>query len=190
VVSTAGAWEAGVDGAQPGIIMEANPQIGDIYRQEYYVGEAEDMAEIVNLTDSASVAYGAFENVLVTKEWTPLEPDVAEQKYYAPGIGMVFSEVVEGGTGQMELVNIVTLQPIVDDEDEDDETEEMLTETPVISAAQALELAETYLEKGTAHEVELEYESGRWVYGVEIGINEVIVDAITGDVLGTETEDD
>jgi hypothetical protein len=188
-VSTAGAWEAGVDGAQPGIIMEANPQIGDVYRQEYYAGEAEDMAEILNLSDSASVPYGVFDNVLVTKEWTPLEPDVAEQKYYAQGIGMVFSEVVEGGTGRMELVDIVMLQPIVEDEGEDDEAEEMLTETPVISAAQALTFAETYLEKGTAHEVELEYEGGRWVYGVEIGIDEVIVDAITGDVLGLETDD-
>jgi hypothetical protein len=108
VVSSAGSWEAGVDGAQPGIIMEADPQIGDSYRQEYYAGEAEDMAEVLSLTESASVPYGSFDNLLMTNEWTPLEPGVAEHKYYAPGVGLILEVLVEGGSERVELVDIVT----------------------------------------------------------------------------------
>jgi hypothetical protein len=108
VVSTAGSWEAGVDGAQPGIIMQAHPQVGAAYRQEYYAGEAEDMAEILSLTETASVPYGSFDALLMTKEWTPLEPGVAEQKYYAAGTGLVLEVMVEGGTGRVELVDVTT----------------------------------------------------------------------------------
>lgn len=108
VVSTKGSWEAGVDGAQPGIIMQANPQIGVSYRQEYYKGEAEDMAEVISLTESASVPFGSFDNLLMTKDWTPLEPGIAEHKYYAKGIGLVLEETVEGGTGRIELLNMET----------------------------------------------------------------------------------
>lgn len=108
VVSTEGSWEAGVDGAKPGIIMKANPQIGDAYRQEYYEDEAEDMAEVVNLSESASVPYGSFENCLKIKEWTPLEADVVEHKFYAQGIGVVLEVMVEGGSERIELVEVKT----------------------------------------------------------------------------------
>ena len=104
VVSTAGAWEAGVDGAKPGIVMPAVPQPGVTYRQEFYAGEAEDMAKVVGTGQSVEVPYGSFEDVLVTEDWTPLEPDVAEHKFYAPGVGMVREEVVRGGDGTFELV--------------------------------------------------------------------------------------
>jgi hypothetical protein len=90
--SKEGSWEAGVDGALPGIIMPAEPKVGDVYRQEYWKGEAEDMAEIVALTGTVTVPFGTFDNVLTTKEWTPLEPDVIEQKQYAPGIGVVLED--------------------------------------------------------------------------------------------------
>lgn len=105
-----GSWEAGVDGALPGIIMYADPaaHLGETYRQEYYQGEAEDMAKIVSLDESASTASGDYENCLMTKEWTPLEPGFSEHKYYAPGIGMVLEVVVEGGEGTMELVDATT----------------------------------------------------------------------------------
>ena len=36
LVRASDSWEAGVDGAQPGIIMQANPKAGDVYQQEYY----------------------------------------------------------------------------------------------------------------------------------------------------------
>ena len=192
VVSTAGSWEAGVDGAQPGIIMKADPQIGDTYRQEYYVGEAEDMAEVINLDESAAVAYGAFDNLLVAKEWNPLEPGVVEHKYYAPGVGLVLEEVVEGGTGRVELVAIVT-QPAGAEEDDgegEEEAEETPSGTPIITVEEALQAAEAYLGDSSPHEVELEYEGGRWVYGIETADAEVTVDAISGEVLGSDADDE
>jgi hypothetical protein len=106
VLSAKGSWEAGVDGAKPGIIMKANPQIGDSYRQEYYKGEAEDMADVLSLNESVSVPYGSFENCLKTKDWTPLEPDVVEHKYYALGVGVVLEVMVKGETQRVELVDI------------------------------------------------------------------------------------
>jgi hypothetical protein len=87
VVSTKGSWEAGVDGAKPGIIMQADPKVGQSYRQEYYKGEAEDMARVLSLNESVTVTYGTFDHVIETKEWTPLEPGYSEKKYYAPGVG-------------------------------------------------------------------------------------------------------
>src|SRR5918993_4888951 len=101
VVSTKGSWEAGVDGAKPGIIMQADPKVGHSYRQEYYPGEAEDMAKVQSLNDSVKVQYGSFDHVLETKEWTPLEPGFYEKKYYAPGVGQV-----DGGGS--ELVDVKT----------------------------------------------------------------------------------
>jgi hypothetical protein len=101
---TEGSWEAGVDGALPGIVMPAAPDVGDAYRQEYYVGEAEDMAEVVEVDASEEVAAGAYDEVVVTKEWNPLEPDAVEQKYYAPGVGMILEEQVAGGDGRAELI--------------------------------------------------------------------------------------
>ena len=123
VVSADGSWEAGVDGAKPGVIMWADPQIGTSYRQEYYEGEAEDMAEVISLTESASVTYGSFENLLVIKEWNPLEPGVAENKYYAAGVGLVLEEVVEGGSERIELIDIV-IGDAEDDMESDTEEDE------------------------------------------------------------------
>jgi hypothetical protein len=102
VVSTKGSWEAGVDGAEPGIIMKAHPKVGQSYRQEYYKGEAEDMAKVLSLNESVTVAYGSFDRVLKTREWTPLEPSYHEHKYYARGVGQVYgggSELVDVKTG-------------------------------------------------------------------------------------------
>jgi hypothetical protein len=105
VVSKAGSWEAGVDGALPGIIMPADPKVGDSYRQEYYKGEAEDVAEVISL-DAASTPYDSFkEDVLVTKDWNPLEPDILEHKYYAPGIGLIGETKVTGPEEKIELID-------------------------------------------------------------------------------------
>src|SRR5215212_11527803 len=99
VVSTKGSWEGGVDGAKTGIMMQANTKVGQTYRQEYYPGEAMDMARVLSLNVSATVPYGSFDHVLVTKEFTPLEPGYVEHKYYAPGVGQVSG-------GGLELVNV------------------------------------------------------------------------------------
>ena len=105
-VRSNGSWLAGVDGAQPGIIMEAHPKVGDVYRQEYSPGHAEDMAEVLSTNASVSVPYGSFDHALQTKEWTPLEPGVVDNKYYAAGIGEVEAVNVEGGDELMELVSV------------------------------------------------------------------------------------
>src|SRR4029453_50499 len=104
VVSTAGSWEAGVDNALPGIVMRAVPDMGDAYRQEYLRDEAEDLAEVVRLGARAKVAFGRFDNLLVTKEWTPLEPRTVEKKYYAAEVGLVLERTVRDGKGRAELV--------------------------------------------------------------------------------------
>ena len=103
-VSEAGSWEAGVDGAQPGIIMHADPRVGVGYRQEYYLGEAEDLAEVLHLDGAETVPHGSFAELLVIEEWNPLEPDVIEQKYYARGIGVVLELQTAGGSERVELV--------------------------------------------------------------------------------------
>jgi hypothetical protein len=104
LVSTAGSWEAGVDGALPGIVMPAVPKPGDVYRQEYYQGEAEDMMKITSVGQRAAVPAGSYSDVVVTVDWTPLEPDVVEQKSYAKGVGRISEEKTAGSPGRSELV--------------------------------------------------------------------------------------
>lgn len=100
---TAGSWEAGVDGARPGIIMKARPMPGDTYYQEFAPGVAEDMASVISVSRSATVLGRTFNNVLLTKEWTALEPGSVEHKSYAPGIGLILEE--KGGA-RLELIEV------------------------------------------------------------------------------------
>jgi hypothetical protein len=104
VVSTAGSWEGGVHGALPGIIMLADPRVGDVYRQEFYKGQAEDIGEVTGVGGSITVPLGTFTDILVTEEWTPLEPNVRERKTYVPGIGVVETRVIKGGRGVTKIV--------------------------------------------------------------------------------------
>jgi hypothetical protein len=102
-----GSFKAGVDGDKPGIVMEGNPKIGDFYRQEFSLGNAEDFAEVISLTDAATVPQGSFTNCLNTKETTPLNLDDIENKFYAPGVGFVLG--VDEMTGdRSELIQITT----------------------------------------------------------------------------------
>jgi hypothetical protein len=103
-VTTRGAWEAGVGGAQPGILLPARPRPGMSYQQERFDGRAEDRAAVLGLGMRARVPYGFFDHLLVTKEWTPLEPNVLEHKFYAPGVGPVLAITVSGGSGREELL--------------------------------------------------------------------------------------
>jgi hypothetical protein len=103
-----GSWQAGMEGALPGIIMQADPQPGESYRQEFFEGEAEDMAKVLRLNASVSVPYDDFEDCLETKEWTPLEPGHVEQKFYAPGVGLVLVVEHSGKVLRVELVDIST----------------------------------------------------------------------------------
>jgi hypothetical protein len=102
-----GAWEAGVDGALPGILILGDPVVGASYQQEFFEGEAEDMAKVLRLNAKVSIDFGDFEDVMVTKEWNPLSPGSVEHKYYAPGVGLVYIKELSGGkTVIVELVEI------------------------------------------------------------------------------------
>jgi hypothetical protein len=107
VVSTAGSWEAGKSGAEPGIMMKARPRVGDHYRQEFRRRVAEDMARVLSLGESVSVPGGSFTRCLETEEWSPLEPGAREHKYYAPGVGMVLQRTVAGGSEELVLVKVL-----------------------------------------------------------------------------------
>lgn len=103
-----GSWEAGVDGAQPGIVMFANPlaHAGEPYRQEYFPGEAEDIGRVVGVAGPLTVPFGSFDDVVQTEDWTPLEPDVREAKYYARGVGVI-KEVNQATRETVELVSLL-----------------------------------------------------------------------------------
>src|SRR5215208_1576064 len=105
-VSTQGSWEAGKNGAKPGIIMQAHPKVGQSYRQEYYKGSAEDMGKALDLNGSVKVPYSSFDHVLVTKEWSPLDHGVAEHEYYAAGVGDIKEASVKGPSETLGLVNV------------------------------------------------------------------------------------
>ena len=112
--NTEGSWEAGVDGALPGYLMPTNPQVGDLYYQEFYLGEAEDEAEVVSLNESVSIELANYDNVLQTREFTNLEPDAFEFKYFAPGVGQILAEegiTEEGGEPELspELIGITEI---------------------------------------------------------------------------------
>ena len=108
--NTEGSWEAGVNNAKPGIVMHGHPEdhINVVYRQEYLPGVAEDKAEVLSVLESATVPYRTepFTNCVMTKDYSDIEPDVVEHKYFAPGIGQVRTVTVQGGTEEEVLVNI------------------------------------------------------------------------------------
>ncbi|GAA1056950.1 hypothetical protein GCM10017608_10340 [Agromyces luteolus] len=109
ITSRSGSFEAGVDGALPGILIPADPQPGMAYRQEYYRGEAEDNGEVLSVHAKAEAPIGAFDDVLLTWDTITIEPDVAELKFYAPGVGPVLALDASGGAGREELVRIDTV---------------------------------------------------------------------------------
>jgi hypothetical protein len=102
---TSGSFEAGVSGADAGVIMPAHPEVGMTYREEYYAGHAEDRSKVLSLDEQAEVPFGHFTDVLLTKDYTPLEPDVLEYKLYAKGIGQVLAQTVSGGSEREELIS-------------------------------------------------------------------------------------
>jgi hypothetical protein len=104
VVTTEGSWEAGVGGAQAGILLPADPRPGTGYRQEYLAGEAEDEGFVLSTDERVEVPTGLYEGTLMTRDTTPLEPDLAELKFYAPGVGPVMTIPISGGSGREVLV--------------------------------------------------------------------------------------
>jgi hypothetical protein len=86
--------------------MKANPSVGDVYRQEYYAGHAEDMAKVLSTDKPVAVPYCGFKHTLETTEWTALERGVVEHKYYVKGVGNVRTIMVKGGSEEEHLVSI------------------------------------------------------------------------------------
>ena len=99
-----GSWEYGQAGALPGIAMPAVPTPGAQYRQEFRRGTAEDLAHIVRIEPVHTIALDTYQDVVLIEEWTPLEPEVVEHKWYAPGIGQVAGLSVAGEEASSELV--------------------------------------------------------------------------------------
>lgn len=106
IVTRSGSFEAGVDGALPGIVMPADPRPGLRYRQEYAAGEAEDNGEILALDQMVEVPYDQFDGALLTADSDALEPDVLEYKLYVRDIGPVLALGISGGAGREELVDM------------------------------------------------------------------------------------
>jgi hypothetical protein len=109
LITKEGSFEAGVDGAMPGIILPADPRHGMQYRQEYYKGEAEDNGEVLSTDEMVQAPIGQFDNALLTKDTITIEPNVQEYKLYARGVGLVLTLGVSGGPGSREeLLNLDT----------------------------------------------------------------------------------
>jgi hypothetical protein len=104
--STAGSWEAGVDGAQAGVALPAHPRVGMRYRQEYRKGKAEDQGLVLSVDEQAQTPAGHWRNVLMTRDTSPLEPKLVEHKFYARGVGPVLTVAVSGENSREELVKV------------------------------------------------------------------------------------
>ena len=106
VKTTEGTWLAGRDGAEAGIFMPANPEVGQAYRQEYYKGQAEDHFRILSLNESVKTPGATSDQAMLTMEWTPLERNVIDHKYYVEGIGTVLEKTAKGPTERNTLVAV------------------------------------------------------------------------------------
>jgi hypothetical protein len=105
-VKASDSWLGGVSSGKPGIIMPAQPRVGDAYRQEYYPpGKALDTARVISLNGKLKVGYGSFKHLLVTSDYSPAEPQT-EHKYYAPGVGEIAERVVKGGHEAFQLLSV------------------------------------------------------------------------------------
>lgn len=109
-IDNAGSFEFGVDGALPGYWMPANPFLGQSYYQEYYKGIAEDRAEVIAVEETVTIGLGTFENCIVTRDFSRFDPYVYENKYYAPGIGLIKEDKFE----KKELIEIIELTEIIE----------------------------------------------------------------------------
>jgi hypothetical protein len=157
---TEGSWQAGVDGAQPGYIMLADPQVGDSYFNEFSPGVAVDQSEVVGLDQSISIGLGTFDHVLQTLDTTPLEPGAGELKYYAPGVGLVLTQegLDEQGDGEPdlspELIGVRTVTPPDDgghgnDNDADAALSDLVETRPLDPGAAGVVAADDFLGDGS-----------------------------------------
>lgn len=94
VVGHAGAWLAGENGTQPGILMPGDPQVGIFHRQEMAPGVAEDGAVIVAMGKPYTTPGGTFDDTVETEDVDPLSGAV-DPKRYAAGVGLIVDETLE-----------------------------------------------------------------------------------------------
>ncbi len=106
VANRNGAWEAGVDGALPGIIMQAAPEVGMRYFQEYYVCQAEDEGEVMAVGESVSGPTGDYADCVRIRDFTELDPLSNEYKTYCPEVGLVLVTDPETGEPLEELTSV------------------------------------------------------------------------------------
>jgi hypothetical protein len=104
-ISTEGSFQAGVHGARPGVLIPGHPKVGQHARQEFLKGQAEDHFKVLDLNARVSVPFVSSHHALRTKEWTPLEPKVLDNKYYVRGIGTVREIAVKGPVERLSLVS-------------------------------------------------------------------------------------
>jgi hypothetical protein len=107
-----GSWKSGYEGGKAGIIMFGDPaaEVGTVFRQEIALGNAEDAGEVLSFDEeTVDVPAGTFATeVLKTLDFTPLEPDETENKYYAPGVGVVLEVGFEDGEPTGERVELIS----------------------------------------------------------------------------------
>jgi hypothetical protein len=104
-ISTDGSFKAGVNGARAGVFISGHPRVGQSARQEHYPGQAEDHFRVLDLDAGVSVPYASSQHAVRTKEWTPLEPSVLDNKYYVRGIGTVREIAIKGPVERLNLVS-------------------------------------------------------------------------------------
>jgi|SRR3989344_476520 len=185
VVNTKGSWEAGVDGAKPGIVMKTLYKIkaNEEYRQEYYKGKAEDKARVISLNEQANTKFGGFEDCIQTLDYTPLEPGVEEHKYYCSEVGGVVLEINLEDNERIELVSL-------EYNAEPSPSQALSQITTEITKAEAEQIALARV-PGTVTDTSIERKFGKLAYVVEIethnGETDVIIDMNTGEILGIET---
>ncbi len=197
VVTTEGSWEAGVDGAQPGIIMKGNPKIGDSYWQEFYAGEAEDRADVLSLSETVTVPYGTFTGCLKTFDYTPLNSNAKENKFYCPDVGNITLELDMEDGERAELVSVehaaagtVVVPPMPPAQTPPASQTLPPTQITAITEAEAKAIALAQV-SGTVTGIEMETKFGKKVYVVEVdptygAETDVIIDIATGEVLAVE----
>ncbi len=179
-----GSWIAGVDGAKPGIWMKQNPVVGETYRQEHYLGEAEDMADVLSLTETVTVPYGTFTNCLKTKDYTPLDPSAIEYKYYCPEISIFVLEDIPAEGERVELISITseTKTEVVVPQNVETVQKKITEEDAKLIAIK--EVGGAFIDIG------IENKYGKLVYVVEMLVDgvetDVVIDIDTGKILGIE----
>ncbi len=104
LVDIEGSWKAGRDRAEAGILLPFDPQVGEFSRQEFAQTDAEDAIEILALDASETAPGGSCSGTcLMTRDFSPLEPGVEENKFYVPGVGLIV-EIKPGTSERVELI--------------------------------------------------------------------------------------